>query len=97
MHVISTKNKYNDNKLAEEFDWIVLLNDKHRANGLSRGDLGTLTKSYTGNGKPLYAAFGSGEYWQETAVGLDEFRVLDVRAPRDLSLITAYLKSKRNG
>ncbi len=90
------KSKYTDNKLAEEFDLIVLLNDAHAAAGLSRGALGTLTRSYTGADKPLYAAFETNDCLQETALALDEFRVLDVKTARDLSLVTAYLKSKRN-
>lgn len=92
--MLQTKNKYTDNKLAEEFDLIVLLNDKHRSAGITRGALGTLTRSYTGGSQPLYAAFETDEQMQEMAVGLDEFRVLDVKTPRDLSLITAYLKAK---
>jgi hypothetical protein len=90
----TVKNKYTDNKLAEEFDLIVLLNDTHRAVGIRRGALGTLTRSYTGGSQPLYATFETDEHMQEMAVGLDDFRVLDVKTPRDLSLITAYLKSK---
>ncbi|MBR2330068.1 MAG: hypothetical protein IKA40_02365 [Clostridia bacterium] len=39
----TVKNKYTDNKLAEEFDLIVLLKDTHRAVGIRRGALGTLT------------------------------------------------------
>ncbi len=89
-----TKSKYTDNKLAEEFDLIVLLNDKHRAAGITQGALGTLTRSYTGANQPLYAAFETDERMQEMAVGLDEFRVLDVKTARDLSLVTTYLKGK---
>lgn len=89
------KNKYNDNRLAEEFDLIVLLDDKHKLNGLSRGDLGTLTYSYTGADKPMYAefAFADGSK-REEPVFLQDFRVLNERDRHDLSLIVQYMKNR---
>ncbi len=87
------KSKFNDNKLAEEFDLIVLTDDTLAQNGLPQGSLGTLTYSYTGGGNPLYAqfAFADGST-REEPLSLHAFRVLDIRSPRDLSLLTSYLR-----
>ena len=86
------KNKYNDNKLAEEFDLIVLTDNTHHR-GLSCGDLGTLTYAYTGKEHPLYAEFDCADGGKrEEAITLDEFRVLNERNPKDLSLIVAYMQ-----
>ncbi|MBQ8323137.1 MAG: hypothetical protein IJX91_04145 [Clostridia bacterium] len=91
------KNKFNDNRLAEEFDLIVLTDDAHADAGFPVGSLGTLTYSYTGKDRPLYAEFTSGEATRELAVGIDGFRVLNIKQPRDLSIVTAYLKKQRRG
>lgn len=86
------KNKYTDNRLAEEFDLIVLTNDELQNRGLPLGSLGTLTYSYTGKGRPLYAEFAASDGTTfEEPLALDGFRVLNERNARDLSLITAYL------
>ncbi len=89
------KNKYNDNKLAEEFDLIVLLGDTHREHGLFSGDLGTLTYSYTGNNRPLYAEFACADgTTKEEALSLHDFRVLNERDPFDVSVITKYMQKQ---
>ncbi|MBE5745559.1 MAG: hypothetical protein E7355_05460 [Clostridiales bacterium] len=87
------KDKYNDNKLAEEFDLIVLTDDTLANNGLPRGSLGTLTYSYTGGDTPLYGefAFADGST-KETPLSLSCFRVLDARTKNDLSIITRFLQ-----
>ena len=87
------KTKFNDNRLAEEFDLIVLTDNSHQADGLPVGSLGTLTYSYTGKDKPLYASFSFGEAVKELALGLDGFRVLNIKQSSDLSIVTAYLRS----
>lgn len=87
------KNKYNDNKLAEELDLIVLLNDKHLSHGIPLGALGTLVYAYTGAKNPLYAEFALADGTKkEETLSLPEFRVLNERNEKDLSLIVAYLK-----
>ena len=87
------RNKYNDNKLAEEMDLIVLTSDTHAAEGLPKGTLGTLTYSYTGGDSPLYGefAFADGSR-KETPLSLDSFRVLDERSEKDLSIIVRFLR-----
>ena len=86
------KNKYLDNRLAEELDLIVLVNNTHKDNGFPSGSLGTLTRSYTGRGRPLYALFPTrnGER-QEQALRLCDFRVLNENNRRDCALILQYL------
>ena len=87
------KTKYTDNKLAEEFDLIVLINGAHKKIGLPEGSLGTLTASYEGRDIPLYADFqGEDGSHFEASVALDDFRVLDVKNSVDLSLVTQYLR-----
>lgn len=87
------KDKYNDNRLAEEFDLIVLTNDVHSPQGLPLGSLGTLTYSYTGGGKPLYAQFETENGGRrEEPLFLKDFRVLNVKNELDLSLVVAYLR-----
>ena len=91
------KNKYNDNKLAEEFDLIVLTGDSHAANGLPKGTLGTLTYSYTGFDRPLYAEFAAADGSRfEEAIALSDFRVLNERNERDISVITRFLKREKS-
>ena len=87
------KNKYNDNKLAEEFDLIVLVNDAHKIHGLPKGTLGTLTGSYTRTDNPLYAefAYSDGTRFEE-ALSLPDFRVLNERDELDRAVIVGYLK-----
>ncbi len=88
------KNKFNDNRLAEELDLIVLTDDTHKKDGFPVGSLGTLIYSYTGKDNPLYAEFQTGEAKKELALGLDGFRVLNIKQPCDLSIVTAYLKNR---
>ena len=88
------KDKFNDNRLAEEFDLIVLTKNNHRAVGFPAGTIGTLTYSYTGKNNLLYALFESARQTRELAVGLNDFRVLNVKNARDLSIITAHLKNR---
>ena len=86
------RDKYTDNKLAEEFDLIVLLNDNHKPNGLEKGALGTLISAYSQNNRPLYATFENGNCTIEEPVALNEFRVLNIHRQDDLGIVTAYLK-----
>ncbi len=90
------KNKYIDNRLAEEFDLIVLTNNTHKNVGLPSGSLGTLTYSYTGRGRPMYAEFinESGNRIEE-ALKLRDFRVLNEKNQRDLSRIVQYLSKRK--
>ena len=90
------KTKYNDNRLAEEFDLIVLTTNAHKAQGLPQGTLGTLTYSYTGARKPMYALFEktNGEK-VEQALSFYDFRVLNEREDTDLSLILRHLIAKQ--
>ena len=89
------KNKYNDNKLAEEFDLIVLTGNEHEKNGLFCGDLGTLTYSYTGKNVPLYAEFAFADGTKkEEPLALHDFRVLNERNPNDASIIVQYMQRK---
>ena len=87
-----SRDKYTDNKLAEEFDLIILLNDNHKSSGLEKGTLGTLISAYSQSNRPLYAAFERDNRTVEEPVGLHEFRVLNVKHQDDLGLVTAYLK-----
>ena len=89
------RNKYCDNKLAEELDLIMLTSDAHLQNGLPRGSLGTLTYSYTGLERPLYAEFAAADGSRfEEPLALDDFRVLNVREDEDLSAIVRFLKGQ---
>ena len=90
------KTKYNDNRLAEEFDLIVLTTNAHKAQGLPQGTLGTLTYSYTGARNPMYALFENtrGEKIEQ-ALSFCDFRVLDEREDTDLSLILHHLIAKQ--
>lgn len=91
------KNKYLDNRLAEEFDVIVLVNNTHKTRGFPSGSLGTLTYSYTGRGRPLYGLlFAEDGQRREEPLRLNDFRVLDETKRRDRSLIVQYL-SQVNG
>ena len=87
------KDKYSDNKLAEELDLIVLTDDTHAKRGLRAGALGTLIRSYTRESEPLYAefAFADGTKTEEP-LSLWEFRVLNEKNERDLSVIIEYLR-----
>ena len=87
------KTNYLDTRLAEEFDLIVLTNNTHKDRGLPSGSLGTLTYSYTGRGRPLYAlfVFPDGKKLEEP-LKLRDFRVLNEDNRRDSSLICEYLR-----
>ena len=90
------KTKYNDNKLAEEFDLIMLINDRHEKSGLPSGSMGTLTYSYTGMGRPLYAEFAMADGTRfEEPLAVNDFRVLNERTHSDLSLIAHYLQNRK--
>ncbi len=89
------KNKFNDNRLAEEFDLIVLIKNSHRAVGFPAGAIGTLTYAYTGQNNFLYALFENARQKKELAVKLNEFRVLNIKNERDLSIVTTHLKNRR--
>ena len=81
--------KYIDNKLAEEMDLIVLTNNCHEKSGLPKGSVGTLIDSYTRHDRPLYGIFVSDGAHREEALGLYEFRVLNPKNARDLSVIVS--------
>jgi hypothetical protein len=85
------KDKYNDNRLAEEFDLIVLTDDSLKGRGLPKGSLGTLIRSYTGKHHPLYAQFDTEKGKVEEELSLSDFRVLNERSDYDISIIIDYL------
>ena len=89
------KNKYNDNRLAEEFDLIVLTDDARKERGLPNYALGVLIQSYQNSSAPLYAEFAvaDGTRKQER-LSLSDFRVLNERNRSDLSIIIRYLRQK---
>ena len=90
------KTKYDDNRLAEEFDLIVLTQNTRAKRGLPRDTLGTLICSYTGESTPLYAEFAMSDGTRkEEALALSEFRVLNERDDKDLSIIIKYLQQKK--
>lgn len=91
------KTKYFDNRLAEEFDLIVLVNNAHKSDGFPSGSLGTLTYSYTGRGRPLYGLLidSEGER-REQALRLNDFRVLNEHNKRDRSLMIEYALRLQN-
>lgn len=85
------KTKYSDNRLAEEFDLIVLVNNALKPLGFPSGTLGTLTYSYTGRGRPMYALLCTPDGGkQELPLRLRDFRVLDGNNRRDCALIERF-------
>ena len=91
------KSKYTDNRLAEEFDLIVLTDDTHAKRGLKAGALGTLTRSYTREDEPLYAEFAFADGTRrEEALTLWDFRVLNEQNAGDLSMIINRLIERKN-
>ena len=85
------KTKFSDNRLAEEFDLIVLVNNTLLSRGFPRGTLGTLTYSYTGKRRPFYALLSRADGLRtEEPLRLRDFRVLNVDNQRDRALITEY-------
>ena len=92
--MIKTKNKYIDNRLAEELDVIVLKTQAFAHEGLPRGSLGALTYSYTGRGRPLYGRFEIGDTAKEIPLHLNDFRVLNAENKRDLPKLAAYYNQK---
>ena len=90
------KTKYDDNRLAEEFDLIVLTETSRKKHGLPRDTLGTLIRAYTGDTAPLYAEFAMCDGTRkEEALALSDFRVLNERDEKDLSIIIKYLQQKK--
>ena len=90
------KSKYRDNRLAEEFDAIVLTNNLYKEIGLPSGSLGTLTHSYTGRGRPLYGLFTLQNGQQtEAPLHLRDFRVLNECNPRDFRLLAWHFQHTR--
>ncbi len=85
------KTKYSDNRLAEEFDLIVLINNALQARGFPSGTLGTLTYSYTGKRRPFYALLSRADGLRaEEPLHLHDFRVLNENNRRDRVLIAEY-------
>ncbi|MBQ8684758.1 MAG: hypothetical protein IJ514_01135 [Clostridia bacterium] len=91
----ASKSKYTDNRLAEEFDLIVLTGDTLEKKGFPRGSLGTLVYSYTGRGRPLYAQFDTGKKRLEYPLSLRDFRVLNEHDQTDARIILEYLIKKK--
>ena len=90
------KNKYNDNKLAEEFDVIILTDNSHKNRGLPSGSLGTLIHAYTGKENSLYAEFAIADgCCVEEELSLSDFRVLNENSVFDLPLIARYHTARR--
>ena len=90
------KTKYDDNRLAEEFDLIVLTEEARKTHGLPQGALGTLISAYKSASSPLYAEFAMSDGTKkEEALTLNDFRVLNERSDKDLSIIISYLQKKR--
>ena len=89
------KDKYNDNKLAEEMDLIVLTSDSLANKGLPRGSIGTLPYSYTGENNPLFAQF---DYLdgtrKETPLSSRSFRVVNPQSEDDLSMLIRILRER---
>ncbi len=92
---VRMKNKYTDNRLAEELDLIILTDDCLKKQGFPRGTLGTLVYSYTGRGRPLYALFDTGKKRLEFPLSLRDFRVLNERDDKDARIILEYLIRKK--
>lgn len=88
--------KYTDNKLAEDYDFIVTVTKRHEKEGLKKGALGSLIVSYTHPKRPLYGLFlqENGKQ-QEFALSLKDFRVLNPRVAADLKLIVSYVNAQR--
>ncbi len=87
------KTKFSDNRLAEEFDLIVLVNNTHKNCGLPSGTTGRLTYSYTGRGRPLYGLFLTADgVRREEALRLRDFRVLNAEKRKDFFLIAEHFK-----
>ena len=85
------KTKYSDNRLAEEFDLIILTNNTLSTRGFPCGTVGTLTYSYTGKRRPFYALLsGIDGARTETPLRLRDFRVLNEDNARDRCLIAEY-------
>ena len=86
------KSKYSDNKLAEEFDCILLTKPQK---GLPIGSLGTLICSYTRTDKPLYAEFACADGTSAIApLSLQDFRVLNERNQSDLQILLSFIQLK---
>ena len=88
------KNKFTDNRLAEELDLVLLTSGDFIKNGLPKGSLGTLISSYTTKNKPLYIQFDTDLGKIEQAVSLSDFRVLNEHDDYDASIIVDYLIKK---
>lgn len=85
------KTKFSDNRLAEEWDTIVLINNALLSSGFPRGTLGTLTYSYTGKRRPFYALLARADGVRtEAPLRLHDFRVLNVDNQRDRVLLAEY-------
>ena len=81
------KSKYNDNKLAEELDVIVLTDDRHKKDGFPCGTIGTLIRAYTGKNVPMYAQFALSDGRARVCpLSPRSFRVLNEHDARDLRL-----------
>lgn len=85
------KNKYNDNRLAEVADEIVLV---RTIKNYPSGTVGLLSKDYTGRGRGFEALLGKDGV--PVKLKMNEFRVLRP-AGRDLEKISIARKIPLNG
>lgn len=84
-------NKYTDNKLAEELDWIVLKNNRYKEEGFPSGTIGQLTYSYTGMRRPMYGIFEKNGKKQELFLRLNDYRVLNAFNKHDFSMLCSKI------
>ncbi|MBO5027905.1 MAG: hypothetical protein J6C79_05220 [Clostridia bacterium] len=85
------KTKYSDNRLAEELDVIVLVNNTLLSRGFPSGTIGTLTYSYTGKRRPFYALLSRADGVRaELPLRLRDFRVLNAENRHDRTLMAEY-------
>ena len=89
------KNKFNDNRLAEPSDCIVLKKSTTNLQ-VPKGSVGVLTKDYTGRGREMQGYFfgkdGKGYF---ISLHLNDFRVLNEDKMKDIrTFLSAYDKCK---
>lgn len=85
--------KYQNNRLAEELDLIVLTTSRYQEQGFSRGAIGTLVYSYTGIRRPMFGEFKKQDKRVELSLRLHDFRVLNPSHEKDVKRVSLYLKN----
>ena len=88
--------KYQNNRLAEELDLIVLTTNRYKETGFSRGSIGTLIYSYTGLRRPMFGEFKTRDERVELSLRLNDFRVLNPSAEKDVKRVSLYLKNGKH-